>query len=134
MRTRTPGDYEVGFGKPPKEHRFAKGKSGNPTGKKRRRKPDNERSVASHVCSLFAEEVTITQNGKIEKLPMTAVLARKLLQRAMAGDVRMIKLLLDLQGQGKKEANSRIDELDLDALAKDPFAAQQAYARFIKGA
>ena len=134
MRTRTPGDYEVGFGKPPKEHRFAKGKSGNPTGKKRRRKPDNEQSVALHVRSLFAEEVTITQNGKIEKLPMTAVLARKLLQRAMAGDVRMIKLLLDLQGQGKKEANSRIDELDLDALAKDPFAAQQAYARFIKGA
>jgi hypothetical protein len=25
--------YKVGYGRPPKQHRFQKGKSGNPTGK-----------------------------------------------------------------------------------------------------
>ena len=28
-----PRDYEVGYGKPPKEHRFKKGQSGNPRGR-----------------------------------------------------------------------------------------------------
>jgi hypothetical protein len=27
-----PGDYEVGYGKPPKHSRFRKGQSGNPKG------------------------------------------------------------------------------------------------------
>ena len=28
-----PHDYKVGYGKPPKEHRFKKGQSGNPRGR-----------------------------------------------------------------------------------------------------
>jgi hypothetical protein len=31
-RSRTPGGYEVGYGKPPAHTRFQKGKSGNPKG------------------------------------------------------------------------------------------------------
>lgn len=36
-RSRTPGgDYKVGFGKPPEEHQYKKGQSGNPDGRKKR--------------------------------------------------------------------------------------------------
>ena len=31
-RRKTNGEYDVGYGKPPKEHRFPPGRSGNPAG------------------------------------------------------------------------------------------------------
>jgi hypothetical protein len=33
MPTRTNGDYEVGYGKPPRGYGFEKGQSGNPRGR-----------------------------------------------------------------------------------------------------
>jgi hypothetical protein len=38
------GDYEIGYGKPPKEHRFKKGKSGNPAGTHRSESVSRSRS------------------------------------------------------------------------------------------
>ena len=34
---RPPGDYEVGYGKPPKKHQFKPGQSGNRQGRKKSR-------------------------------------------------------------------------------------------------
>ena len=38
------GDYEVGYGRPPKETRFTPGKSGNPKGR-----PKRKRSLAADL-------------------------------------------------------------------------------------
>ena len=34
-----PVPYQVGYGKPPADHKFQKGKSGNPNGRPKRKKP-----------------------------------------------------------------------------------------------
>ena len=36
-RRKTNGEYEVGYGKPPKEHQFQAGHSGNPAGGRKKR-------------------------------------------------------------------------------------------------
>jgi Family of unknown function (DUF5681) len=59
-------DYRVGPGRPPREHQFKPGQSGNPTGA--RRKP---RSIAPDLKALFeralSEKVTLRQ-GEREKI------------------------------------------------------------------
>ncbi len=34
-----PGNYDVGYGKPPAKNKFQKGKSGNPSGRPKRKSP-----------------------------------------------------------------------------------------------
>jgi hypothetical protein len=52
------GDYEVGYGKPPKVHRFPKGQSGNPTGSSRKARA-RRRAKTAAVPSV--DDVILTE-------------------------------------------------------------------------
>jgi Family of unknown function (DUF5681) len=53
------GDYEVGYGKPPKDGQFKKGVSGNPSG--RPKKPKDSLSV---LMRELESKLTINENGQ----------------------------------------------------------------------
>ena len=53
--------YEVGYGKPPKEHRFKKGVSGNEGGKKK-----GTKSLKTDLEEELKSLVEITEKGKRE--------------------------------------------------------------------
>src|ERR1700731_1006058 len=62
---RTPGDYEVGYGRPPRAHRFKKGEpSRNPKGRPR----GSNRPAPDLVAALW-QPVTIRMQGKERKVP-----------------------------------------------------------------
>ena len=52
------GDYEVGYGKPPRNTRFQKGQSGNPSG----RAPGNK-NLKTLLIDTLNEPVVVTENG-----------------------------------------------------------------------
>jgi hypothetical protein len=54
MPTGTKGDYEVGYGKPPRGAGFKKGQSGNP-----RRRPPGAKNLATLLNDALNEPVTI---------------------------------------------------------------------------
>jgi Family of unknown function (DUF5681) len=52
--------YEVGYCKPPVQHRFAKGQSGNPKGGPRKRKDDaHEEKIKSLIIDEAYREVAL---------------------------------------------------------------------------
>lgn len=85
------GDYAVGYGRPPPETRFQKGKSGNPRGR-----PKGSKSLSQLLTEKFAQRVTVQENGTSRQMGMLEVLVHKLINDAARGNLRATRLVLDL--------------------------------------
>ena len=79
------GDYEVGYGKPPKEHRFPKGRSGNVSGR-----PKSKKSGLTDISGLLNEPVKVKAGGKVREMGPFEAGLRKLAKRAVDKDLRAI--------------------------------------------
>jgi len=82
-------EYAVGFGKPPRRTRFCKGQSGNPKGR-----PRGAKNLATLMEKVLKEPVVISENGKQRRITKREALIKQLVNKAIAGDPRSIKLLL----------------------------------------
>ena len=80
----------VGYGRPPKAHRWKKGQSGNP---RRRRSKPPESTVAT-IDRLLAAPVPITFSGETKRVPAIEAIVLQLLQKEMAGNARAARTLL----------------------------------------
>lgn len=115
--------YEVGYGKPPVEHRFAKGASGN-----RKGRPKSARSFRTEILEVLTSKVTIKEGGKSRKISTSMATLQRLRQRALSGDFKAMDklLLLALQylpdGEGPK----------LKTLLQEDEALLKQYRRQIK--
>ena len=118
-RGRPPGDYEVGYGKPPVHSRFKPGQSGRTTGKS---KPAP--SLKTDLQEALLERVPVTMGGKVIKTTMQQLLVRTALAKAVKGDMRATSLILQLMDRilepesagARKEVLSPEDQQILDAL------------------
>jgi Family of unknown function (DUF5681) len=91
MPTGTKGDYEVGYGKPPRNAGFKKGQSGNP-----RRRPPGSKNLTTLLNDALNEPVTITENGRRRKITKREAVINQLLNKSASADARSLKILLDL--------------------------------------
>jgi hypothetical protein len=82
-------EYAVGFGKPPRRTRFCKGQSGNPKGR-----PRGAKNLATLMEKVLKEPVVISENGKRRRISKREALIKQLVNKAIAGDPRSIKLML----------------------------------------
>jgi len=86
---RRPGDpYDVGFGKPPKQTRFKKGRSGNPNGRPRK-KPD----LYTELRRVLGETVNVTNQGEPRQVTVQEALLLLLRDQALRGEIWAGKLL-----------------------------------------
>lgn len=99
------GKFEVGYGKPPKEHQFKSGQSGNPGGRPRgsRNKPKPFDPAHQPTDSLILEEayrpVSIREGDKVIELPAIQAAVRSLAISAMKGSRLSQRALAELVRQ-----------------------------------
>jgi len=87
-----PGDggYRVGYKRPPLHSRFAKGKSGNPSGRRR------VQGVGELLQKTLAARVTVTADGTPRRITKREAVIVQLVNRAAEADPRSLKLLFEL--------------------------------------
>ena len=82
--------YKVGFGKPPRKTRFEPGRSGNPNGR-----PKGAKNFATAIDAELSATVLVTENGRRRKLTKRQIIAKRLVNRAVEGDLKPVPLLLN---------------------------------------
>ncbi|HEX4081080.1 MAG TPA: DUF5681 domain-containing protein [Rhizomicrobium sp.] len=114
MGTRLSG---VGYGRPPKEHCWKKGQSGNPKGR-----PPGHRNLAAALTAILHERVSVAVEGEAREMTRLEAVTCQLVDRAVAGDPRLIRELLaeihkneaqaerDASGQPLGEADREVME------------------------
>ena len=129
--------YEVGYCKPPKEHQFKPGQSGNPKGapKKKKIRSFSADQFDEDLIASLEQEVPIYRGGKQTKVPIIFAIYDQLALKAAKGDFRSAKLAIDLLKVAidKRENSlasllSEILEIDreyIDAAAANPDQAEE---------
>jgi hypothetical protein len=103
---------DVGYGKPPKEHQFKAGKSGNPKGK-----PKGAKGLKSMVCAAAEASEQYVVRGKKTKGSRLQVALHQLSISAAKGNLKAIEKLAQLYAQYGPPPEP--DESDIDAEADE---------------
>jgi hypothetical protein len=92
-------DYTVGFKRPPKHTRFAKGQSGNARGR-----PKGSQNLATILEKACRERIRVTINGKTRSLSKFEAAMLQLANKAAAGDLKATSALFSwITGLGNSE-------------------------------
>lgn len=105
-----PGDYEVGYGKPPQHKQFKKGRSGNPKGRPRR--PADE-SLRTSFKRLILKRQQVTINGSRINMDHFEMTMTQLFHKSSTGNLAASKELRQW---------IKIFDLQHDNQIEDPFA------------
>lgn len=116
----SPGEYTVGYRRPPVASRFKPGESGNKRGR-----PKASKSVGQIIKGELARSVVVNEkNGRVRKITVEELIIRNLAAGAARGDARMIRILYDLKGRYQ---NGQETHLDLDVLAAEDRSIIEAF-------
>jgi hypothetical protein len=115
--------YEVGYGRPPLETRFQKGRSGNPKGR-----PVGSKNIETLLTAALNEPLAVNENGKRRKISKREVIIRQLVNKSAAADLKAIQMVIALlqQVEARNDAPGTVEVLD-DA---DEQVMQQLRERF----
>jgi len=120
------GDYEVGYGKPPRHTRFAKGQSGNPRGR-----PPGAKSFTTLLDEALNERVLVAENGGRRKVSKRHAIVTQLVNRAATADFRAMKMLLDFARDTERQTEPASPESAAFTEAEER-VLEQLKARFSK--
>ena len=85
------GDYEVGYGKPPKAGQFKPGQSGNKKGR-----PKGSKNLKTDLKDVLGETITVTVNHKQKKITKQKAMLLSAVAKAVKGDMKATNTLISL--------------------------------------
>ncbi|MFK4538452.1 DUF5681 domain-containing protein [Bradyrhizobium ottawaense] len=111
-RTRTAGenrDERVGYGRPPREHQFKPGHSGNKNGR-----PKGSKNEATIINELLNRKIDIRENGRARKISVHEGILLKFAEDALKGNPRSAAFLLNRKLLVESSEQPANDVLDMD--------------------
>jgi hypothetical protein len=128
-RSRSKGSYSVGYGKPPPQHRFKPGKSGNNKGR-----PKSLPELSELTAKELRRRGHVMIEGKRVSISMLELVVKKLIAGAAKGNPKSLNFLVEMLG--KHEANERKQaSLSLGTTIREGMTEKEAadeYARWFK--
>lgn len=111
------GDYDIGYGKPPKKGQFKPGQSGNPKGR-----PKGAKNLKTELLEELTERIEIKESGKARKVSKQRGMIKALTIKALSGDARaaniIFGLILKVTGDAEQEPEEvNLTEIDAQILA-----------------
>lgn len=114
--------YTVGYGKPPLATRFAKGTSGNPSGRPRQTRSTELRTL---LVDVLGEKVAVREGGRVRKITRAEALMRTVVNEALKGKPDAWRSLLQILKSGPDAGSSLSGVLPLPAgLSLEQWLAQ----------
>tara|TARA_R110002110_G_scaffold186938_1_gene394260 strand:+ start:2522 stop:3454 length:933 start_codon:yes stop_codon:yes gene_type:complete len=107
-------EYPVGYGKPPAEHRFRKGQSGNPKGRPRKQNKQPETlgfrdmPLAGYLEKEAFRPLTLMENGKSIEIPASQAILRSIMVDGVKGNRLAKKQAYQLLRQEEKAVEDRV--------------------------
>jgi len=82
-------EYDIGYGKPPKETRFNRGKSGNKRGR-----PKVSKNTYTLLNEILGQKITVEANGRQFRISKKMAMLTQLVNKGVNGDIKAISTLL----------------------------------------
>ena len=112
------GNYEIGYGKPPKRTRFKPGQSGNPRGR-----PKGTKNLKTDLAEELGEKIVIREGDETRRVSKQRAVVKTIVAKTLKGDVRsgslltaMMMRLLDT-GEGAPESTDALLDDEHEILA-----------------
>lgn len=109
---------DAGYGKPPSEHRFKPGKSGNPKGR-----PKGSKNELTILRKILDRKIETRSNGRIRKIPVLEGILLRVTEDSLKGNIKSAAFLLNryaamVSGDLRPEDLSEDDKEVLEAFAR----------------
>lgn len=116
-------DDEVGYGKPPKENQFQKGRSGNPSGR-----PKGSKNFNTELALELNSRIPVTEKGKRKSLTKRKVIAKQVVGAAIGGDAKALSVIVAAErAAADRKAAAAVEEprlMPADALVLENIIAR----------
>lgn len=114
----------VGYCRPPKQHQFKPGQSGNPKGR-----PKGAPTLQEIMAREAAKLIKIKQGDQVISIPKLEALARRVFAKALEGDLAAARMVLQLTAEPDTPENAGSSSTEVFALPK-PEAIERMLKRF----
>ena len=119
------GEYEVGYGKPPKRTQFKKGRSGNPKGK-----PKGRKNFKTELLEELGEQIAVREGGKRRTISKGRAVIKSQTAKAVHGDTKAATLINNMALRWLSQDDDPVEDQDLSpddlAIVKDYVKRNQA--------
>jgi hypothetical protein len=105
------GNYEVGYGKPPRHTRFQKGRSGNPAGR-----PRGKKNLTTLLSDALDHKIIVVENGRRKRISKREAIVTQLVNKSASADLKATQILLAMLRDVETRADSGC--ADIESLAE----------------
>ena len=100
---------DVGYGRPPREHQFKPGQSGNKRGR-----PKGSKNEATILSEVLGRRVDIREKGRTRKITVREAIYLKFAEKALTGDPKAASFLLNRDQIVESSGLPAAEILDMD--------------------